>query len=118
MVRERKIPTVSKGTRVRLHLDGEHVGDVIIQGWDASWTYGVFEPAEGFAAFAPVFGGWSLLMHEDEHRPLDPVAAEELREAERRMDRIRARVYFPDYDAWHDVAQLNIDGTLIEWKEV
>jgi hypothetical protein len=118
VVRERNIPTVSKGTRACLHLDGEHVGDVVIKGWDASWTYGVFEPAEAFAAFAPVYGGWSLLMHEDEHRPLDPAAAEALREAERRMDRIRARVYFPDYDAWHDVAQLNIDGGLIEWKEV
>jgi hypothetical protein len=57
-------------------------------------------------------------MHDDEHRPLDPVAAEALREAERRMDHIRARVYFPDYDIWHDLAQLNIDGSLIEWTEV
>jgi hypothetical protein len=81
--------------------------DVVIKGWEASWTYGGFKPAEGFA---PGYGGWSLLMHEHGHRPLDPAAAKALREAERRMDRIHARVYCPDYDAWHDVAQLNIDG--------
>ena len=56
-------------------------------------------------------------MHDDEQEPLSLDAAEELREAEKLMDQVRARVYFPADDAWHDVAQLNIDGGLIEWKE-
>lgn len=107
-----------KGTRATLHLNGTAVGSIQIKGFDTSWTYGHFEPLDGFAAFAPVFGRWSLLMHDDEHRPLDGAAAIELRETEREMDALRARVYFPDDDTWHEVAQLNIDGTLIEWKEV
>lgn len=108
---------VTKGTEAILYLDGRPAGAVVVQGWDASWTYGQFSPGDEFSAFAPIFGRWSLLMHEDEAEPLSAAAAEALREAERLMDRVRARIYFPTDDAWHDAAQINIDGNLIEWKE-
>ena len=107
-----------KGTHATLHLNGSAVGDIVVQGHDTSWTYGQFKPLDAFGEFAPIFGRWSLLMHDDEHQPLTTAAAYELREAERAMDSLRARIHFPDVDAWHEVAQLNIDGTLIEWKEV
>ena len=103
---------------VILHLNGVAVGAIVIQGHDTSWTYGQFKPLEAFGEFAAIFGRWSLLMHDDEHQPLTTAAAHELREAEQAMDSLRARVHFPDDNVWHEVAELNIDGTLIEWKEV
>lgn len=117
MTSELRIQPVRRGTAAILHLDGQSVGAVMVQGWDASWTFGQFTPDAAFSAFAPIFGRWSLLMHEDEAEPLSADAADALRDAENQMDRVRARVYFPADDAWHDVAQLNIDGGLIEWKE-
>ena len=118
MLREPHPSPVIRGTRGALHLNGRYVGNVVVQGWDASWTYGQFQPTEGFADFAAVYGRWSLLMHEDTAEPVSDVVASALRDAEQQMDTIRARVFFPDQNAWHDVAQLNLDGELIEWKEV
>jgi hypothetical protein len=115
---EKPIIKTHRGAHAMLHLNGSAVGAIKVQGHDTSWTYGQFEPLAAFGEFAPIFGRWSLLMHDDEHQPLTCAAAHELREAERAMDSVRARVHFPDDDAWHDVAQLNIDGSLIEWKEV
>jgi hypothetical protein len=117
VLNDRTIRQVAKGTRAVLHLNGTGVGDITVTGWDASWTYGHFAPGEAFGQFATIFGRWSLLMHEDEHEPLSHAASEALRDAERLMDTVHARVYFPDEDSWHEVAQLNIDGGLIEWKE-
>ncbi len=116
-VEKRPLPT-HKGAHATLHLNGSPVGAIVVQGHDTSWTYGMFEPMAAFGEFAAIFGRWSLLMHDDEHQPLTTAAAHELREAERVMDTLRARIHFPDADSWHEVAQLNIDGTLIEWKEV
>jgi hypothetical protein len=115
---EKSSARIRQGTHATLHLNGSAVGAIVVQGHDTSWTYGQFQPLAAFGPFAPIFGTWSLLMHDDEHQPLTIAAAHELREAERAMDSLRARVHFPDDDVWHDVAQLNIDGTLIEWKEV
>lgn len=115
---EKPTAKIHKGAHATLHLNGSAVGAIIVQGQDTSWTYGEFQPLAGFGRFAPIFGRWSLLMHDDEHQPLTIAAAHELREAERAMDTLRARIYFPDHDVWHNVAQLNIDGPLIEWKEV
>ncbi len=117
MIVEKSSADIRKGTHAVLHLNGSAVGSIIVQGRDTSWTYGEFEPLAAFEQFATIFGRWSLLMHDDENEPLTIAAAYELREAERAMDTLRARIHFPDDDAWHDVAQLNIDGTLIEWKE-
>lgn len=117
MLRGPTHPRAVKGARGVLHLNGTRVGDVVVYGWDASWTYGRFTPGDAFGRFATIFGRWSLLMHADEREPLSRAAAEELREAEQQMDAVKARVFFPDDEDWHDVAQLNIDGDLIEWKE-
>lgn len=118
MHREIVCPKTTAGTRAALHLNGVCVGDLLVQGCDTSWTYGIFRPTEAFSRFATVFGRWSLLMHEDERLPITREVSHELCEIERLMDTIHARVYFPDHDVWHEVAQLNIDGSLIEWKEV
>ncbi len=101
----------------RLYLNDKVVGTVKVRGCEASWHYGDFEPGEEFKEFATVFGRWSLLMHADDGSRLSQAASEELREAEYDMDRLRAQVYFPDREEWRKVAQLNIDGGLIEWKE-
>ncbi len=116
-----KPPPLSRapeGDHATLYLNGKAVGAIRVKGWDASWTYGQFEPCEAFGPFATLFGRWSLIMHEDESEPLNPAAAQALREAEAAMDALHARVYFPDKQSWHEVAQLNIDGGTIEWKEV
>src|SRR3982750_3508519 len=117
MLPERIHPQTTRGTRATLHLNGTCVGDIEVYGGDASWAYGRFTPGESFGDFAPVFGRWSLLMHADEREPLSRAASEELREAERQMDAVKARVFFPGGGGGDEVAQLNIGGDLIEWKE-
>jgi hypothetical protein len=99
-----------------LYLNDKRVGRVKVHGWETSWGYGDFEPAEEFVPFAPIFGRWSLLMHEDEHERLTPDAADELRAAEVMMDALRARLHFSAADEWMELGQVNIDGALIEWK--
>ena len=32
------------------------------------------------------------------------------------MDRTHAKLFFPENNQWLKCAQLNIDGTMIEWK--
>jgi len=107
----------------RLFLNDRDVGTVKVKGWDDSWGFGEFSPGEGFSQFAPRFGAWSLLMHADDgsddpaHGRLSGAAAEELRQVEQEIDRIQARLYLVAPQEWRPVAQLNIDGPLIEWKE-
>jgi hypothetical protein len=57
-------------------------------------------------------------MHEDEQAPLSQAASDALRDAEQQMDRLRAKIHFPDEDIWRDIAQLNIDGDRVEWQEL
>jgi hypothetical protein len=107
----------------RLYLNGRYAGTVKVNGWDNSWGFGEFSPAEGFARYAPRFGAWSLLMHADDGDDdsadgrLSPEAAEELREVENEIDRIHARLFLVGPGEWRNITQLNIDGPLIEWKE-
>jgi len=91
---------------------------VVVTGWDSSWSYGRFEPAEAFSQFAPFFGAWSLLMHDDEHKPLHRSVADALAEAERSLDSLHVEVHFDESNLRQAVAQLNIDGELVEWKQV
>jgi hypothetical protein len=105
------------GSTGRLHLDGRDVGEIVVERWDASWTYGRFTPNDAFASFATLFGRWSLLMHEDEGEPLHQAASAALAEAERQMDALHARVHFPGTGAWRVARQINIDGGTVEWKE-
>jgi hypothetical protein len=92
------------------------VGLVTVTGWDASWGFGRFQPDPAFASYASAFGLWSLLMHADGGR-LSREAAAELAVAENRLDRIRAKIFFPHDGVWVDAIELNIDGDLVEWKE-
>jgi hypothetical protein len=103
------------GSKAKLYLKGQLVGSVVVRGSDASWAYGEFHPDEAFVGFAPIFGQWSLLMHADDDK-LSSHASEELRRVEATLDALRARLHFPEKDEWLDLAQINIDGSLIEWK--
>ncbi|HEY7117628.1 MAG TPA: hypothetical protein VH475_13650, partial [Tepidisphaeraceae bacterium] len=86
-----------------LFLDGRLVGNVTIKGEDNSWHFGEFEPRPEFERYAPLFGRWSLLMHADEDSDrLTDAAADELREIELEIDRVRARLRMVDSGEWRD----------------
>jgi hypothetical protein len=107
-----------RGSQAVLHLNGQPVGDVMVKGWDGSWGYGDFQPSEPFSNYAPLFGIWSLLIHADNSdERLSRAAADELSQAEARLDAIKTQLFFPKNEQWVTVAQLNIDGELLEWKE-
>ncbi len=107
-------PTSATG---RLFLRNKDVGEVRSRGEADSWCFGDFEPNAEFVEFATLFGSWSLLMHAEEgDEKMSQAASDELRRAEREIDALRAKIYFPKDDQWIDVAQLNIDGKMIEWK--
>lgn len=116
---ERTIGVVLRARdKARLYLNGTHVGDVSIRGWESSWGFGDFVPNENFSEFAVFFGRWSLLMHAadgDEDVPRE--VADELREAEYQMDSFKARLFMVDAGEWRDIGHVNIDGGMIEWKE-
>ena len=103
------------GAVADLYLNGATVGSVTVTGWDASWRFGRFSAGPGFEPFAPAFELWSLLMHSGDR--LDRATAADLAVVENAMDRIRARLYIPAERAWVELAQLNIDGELLEWQE-
>jgi hypothetical protein len=106
-----------RGATAILYLNDVEVGTVSVQRVGPSWTHGRFTPGPGFAAFAPLFGRWSLLMHADVGaKKLSEAASEELRRCEYEIDRTRAKLYFPESKQWQKCAQLNIDGSMIEWK--
>jgi hypothetical protein len=101
----------------RLYINDDHVGDVIVQGTDGSWSYGEFQPRQAFAPFAPLFGEWSFMMHAcGAYQPLDDAVRAELRRVECGIDRLQARLDFRDRCV--TCVQLNIDGPLIEWKSM
>jgi hypothetical protein len=108
----------ARGTRAMLYFDSQPVGNVVVQGWDGSWGYGSFIPGEGFSDYALLFGIWSLLMHADNaDERLSDAASEELKQAETRLDAIKSKLFFSKNQQWVDIAELNIDGQLLEWKE-
>ena len=104
------------GACARLLINGNDVGQIVVQGWDSSWAFGRFSPHDSFSQYAPVFGLWSLLMHDDEESPLHETASAALADAERQMDALHAEVLFAEHDLRIPVGQLNIDGELVEWK--
>lgn len=99
-----------------LYLNGKNVGTVKITGGKANWTLGHFTPNDVFSEFAPVFGRWSLLIHDDEEESLSVAASEELRETEYAIDKIEAKLFFAADEVWVEISEVNIDGKLIEWK--
>lgn len=106
------------GRAARLILNGREVGRVIMRGHDGSWGYGDFTPFPEFSDFAAVFGRWSLLMHADEDgERLSEAASEELRDTESEIDALHASLVLESPEEKRLIQQLNIDGTLIEWRE-
>ena len=103
----------------RLFLNDHDVGAVDVKGWDHSWGFGEFAPADGFTPYAGRFGEWSRLIHAgaDGDGRLDDGAREALREVEYDIDRIHAKLFLVGPKEWRTISQLNIDGPLIEWKE-
>lgn len=102
----------------RLYLNGQDVGAVSVRGANTSWRFGDFAPNARFTDFAPLFATWSLMMHVDgETSRLSRDASQELRRAEYAIDALEAQLYFPDKNEWRRLAQINIDGPLVEWKE-
>ncbi len=107
----------ANGTRARLVINGKDVGGVRVRSFADSWGFGEFEPGAAFAEFAPLFGNWSLLIHADrDEERLSPAASEELRHAELALDALRSKLVSDDGGEVLDLAQLNIDGPLIDWK--
>ena len=108
---------MTRGGHARLYINDGYVGEVLVQGAEDSWSHGEFRPAQGFAAFAPLFGRWSLAMHSGgAYEPLVHWASDELRQVECNIDRLHAKLYFAESGRWVRCSQLNIDGPLIEWK--
>jgi hypothetical protein len=100
-----------------LHLNGEPVGVVTAQRVSAAWCFGEFEPAEAFSKFAPLFGAWSLMMHDDDGTSSTSEAAlQELRRVERQIDALKIALHWESSDEKTVIEQLNIDGKLIDWK--
>ena len=106
-----------EGSLAELRLNGKRVGTVQLRGSSNSWSWGYFRAEPAFAEFAPLFGVWSLLMHADEEsRRLSRAAADELREAEVRIDTLRGELFWPEQQRVTPAWQVNIDGELVEWK--
>ena len=118
MTNEKAKKPARKGSTARLHLNGKDVGQVNINGADNSWNYGDFTPDDAFGEFAPVFGQWSLLIHADgDANPLSRDASDELRQTEYLIDSMRAKLVMTDSGETSRISQVNIDGSLIEWKD-
>jgi hypothetical protein len=99
-----------------LYIGKIHVGTIDVQRGDGAWGFGEFKPGPGFTQFAHLFGAWSLLMHEDESQRISREAAEELSAIEQILDTLPARIVWEDVHRDISVAQINIDGNLIEWR--
>ncbi|WP_428937839.1 hypothetical protein [Fontivita pretiosa] len=101
----------------RLFINGKDVGQVLVKSAADSWGFGEFSPSEGFSEFAALFGNWSLLMHaDDDEKRLSEAASQELRAVETALDALQYRLYLHAERQWVDLSQVNIDGSLIEWK--
>jgi hypothetical protein len=102
-----------------LYINDRAVGRVLVQRIGPSWSHGQFLPDEAFSTFSPIFRRWSLLMHADGNCPrLSEATRASLRQAEFAIDGLNARLHLLSPDEWVSCAQLNIDGSMIEWKSV
>jgi hypothetical protein len=101
----------------RLYINDQAVGEVTVQRRGASWSHGQFVPGSAFEKFAPLFGRWARLIHDDgKYAALSEEVSEGLRHIEFDMDRLHAKVHLISTDEWVMCTQLNIDGSMIEWK--
>lgn len=109
---------LAAGTRADLFLNARHVGVLTVNTYREGWTFAEFNPNPNFSEFAALFGEWSLFMHEGAQESLNRWAADELRRMEMAIDALHVGVKIEGSGDWHRVAQINIDGSLAEWKEV
>lgn len=102
----------------RLFLNDHDVGVVEVKGWDDAWGFGDFAPGEAFDRYAQHFRSWSELLHADhaDHRLTD-ADRDALRRVEYEIDRLHVKLFLVEAKEWRQVAQVNIDGPLIEWRE-
>ena len=106
-----------EGSVAELRLNGKRVGTVEVRGSSDSWSWGYFHAEPAFVEFAPLFGIWSLLMHaDDESRRLSRAAADELRQAEIKIDSLHGELFWPEQQRLTPAWQINIDDKLVEWK--
>jgi hypothetical protein len=101
----------------RLFINDTEVGLVALRHSADSWGMGDFVPNDAFGQFAPLFGAWSLIMHEDDGGGrIDAAIMDELHRAEAALDKLRVKLLRTERDEWIDVDQVVIDGPMIEWK--
>jgi hypothetical protein len=101
-----------------LYLDGHAVGSVVAESDGGSWKFGRFTPSDAFSRFAPIFGTWSLFVHEDQERDRQsPEALAELRAAETAIDSLKAEILWHLSQERTPLVELIIDGSLIEWRQ-
>ena len=102
----------------RLFLGRHDVGQIEIKGFDDSWGFGEFSPGESFGRYARHFGDWARLLHTPHPDDrLSEADKDALRKVEYEIDRMRARLFLVETNEWRPVAELNIDGPLVEWRE-
>ena len=102
----------------RLFLNDHDVGTVEVKGWDDAWGFGDFVPGEAFNRYARHFRAWSNLLHADHGDDrLTDADKEALRKVEYEIDRLHVKLFLVEPQEWRRVAQLNIDGALVEWRE-
>lgn len=108
----------SENVAARLFLNDQDVGAVHVKGWDDAWGFGDFVPGETFTRYARHFSAWSRLIHarhaDDQLTDADRAA---LRGVEYEIDCLRAKLFLADRKQWRPIAQLNIDGPMVEWRE-
>jgi hypothetical protein len=101
----------------KLFINDTEVGSVALRHSADSWGMGDFVPNDAFVQFAPLFGAWSLIMHEDDGGGrIDAAILEELHRAEAALDKLRVRLLRSERNEWVDVDQVVIDGPMIEWR--
>lgn len=117
IIESRSVPTGRVVQRsAELWLQGRRVGTVMVSGHDGPWRFGRFAQGPGFAPFAALFAQWARLMHASHDSSLSDQQRAELAVTERLIDRLHASLTRPD-GIPRPIAQLAIDGELIEWKE-
>ena len=105
-----------------LWINGTNVGQVDVHGWRYSWGFGDFRPNAEFRRYAPLFMRWAKLMDTGPagdrigEAPGEHVR-DDLREVEYAIDRLHFSLHVPDGGRWRAIAELAIDGPMIEWRE-
>ena len=106
------------GARARLFINEQDVGAIEVKGWEDSWGFGEFAADEAFRNYARHFGDWSRLLHAPHADDrLTDADRDALRKLEYEIDRLHAKLLFLDSGQWRRIAELNIDGRLVEWHE-